>query len=464
MIILRKKKTKMQNLIRNKNFKKNLCMLGLMVGLGVTLSACDALKEKKDAPLKGDRISILELQKKLEPTNSTQAKAAFTAPPAWPNMFWPQSGGYPNHALQHPALPSALDIAWSVDTDQSRGRRSPLLPAPVVVDGRIYVLTTRGVVRAYSIEDGHQDWESIVDSEVYDSKKETLINGGLSIAGGKIYATTGARALHILNPATGEDQGKIMLPTPARSAPTIIDGRLFVVTIDNRLLCYDIKTLKLLWDYTGLAEMTGLLGMISPAADSHIVVPAFSSGEIYALQVANGSVAWSENVAPATQYGGKTVLSDIGGSPVIDQDLVFAGSYGGRISAVSARTGDRVWYRDIGLAAAPWVVGNALFVLTPDYELISLVRDTGDIRWISPLPRYENEEKRKNPIEWTAPIFAGGRLMIASTKGELWNLNAADGTVLEKTELKHGGAHTTPIVAGQTLYILSDDGTLVAYR
>ena len=50
-----------------------------------------------------------------------------------------------------------------------------------------------------------------------------------------------------------------------RAGPTIAEGRVFVVTIDNKTYALDLQDGKVLWSHTGTTEVTGIIGRASPA-------------------------------------------------------------------------------------------------------------------------------------------------------------------------------------------------------
>ena len=85
------------------------------------------------------------------------------------------------------------------------------------------------------------------------------------------------------------------------------------------------------------------------------------------------------------------------------------------------------------------------------------------MRWISQLERYEDPEDREDAILWTGPLVAGGRLLLSNNLGELVEMSVADGSVTRRTELP-GPAIQPLVAAGETLYVLTEDGDLVAYR
>ena len=61
------------------------------------------------------------------------------------------------------------------------------------------------------------------------------------------------------------------------------------------------------------------------------------------------------------------------------------------------------------------------------------------------------------------PIMAGSRIVVASNDGYLRFFNPVDGALVHQVEVP-GGATTTPVVAGQTLYVVSTKGQLHAFR
>jgi outer membrane protein assembly factor BamB len=424
-------------------------------------SALDSLSKDKETPLTGDRVSILELERHIEPDSDVLNAQGFVAPAQWRNEYWPQAGGYPNHAMQHMALnPGPLQKIWETGIGTGARKDLPLTAQPIVVDGRIFTMDSEDKVSAFTLQGGKELWEVNVSNP---NEDEPVISGGLSYSRGRLFVTSGYNEVLALSPTDGSLVWRVKIPAPARAAPAIVDNRLFIVTLDNRLVALSTETGQYLWEYAGISEGASLVGAASPATSNDIVVPAFSSGEIFALRLENGSVAWGENLTSLGTAGGLSALSDIQGMPVIDKGLVIAISFGGRMIAIDERTGSRVWQRDIGSSETPWVAGNHVFVLTTESELAALGRDNGSIRWVTELPRYEDPDSKKGAIYWTGPILAGERLIIAGSNGDVLEVNPADGKII-RTWSAGGAVAIAPVVAAEVLYLLREDGTLMAYK
>ncbi len=431
-----------------------LCLTCAAAGL---LSACSMFSAEKEKRVEGERISVLELQKELEPGDIALETQGFVAPKPWKNEFWPQPGGYPSHSLQHLALGDNLERVWRTSIGKGSARRIPLLAQPVVLDKTVYTLDTASRVSAFDKDTGKDLWSRSVRP---DDEDENVIGGGLAYSTGRLFVTTGYNNVLALDPMTGETLWTADLRAPARAAPTVLSGRVFVVTLDNAIVALNTQTGELEWDFQGIGEGSGLIGAPAPAADDQIVVPAFSSGELYALRAENGAVAWSDNLAAMRTYsgGGIGAISDINAMPVIDKGLVFAISFNGRLVAIEERSGSRIWQREISGMKMPWVAGNSLFAMDTDGKLVALGRETGAIQWVLDLNGGDRE-----PALWTGPVLAGGRLLVVGSNGYVVEVNPEDGTVLR--DWKAGKSyHIAPVVAGETLYLLDDNGTLSVWR
>ena len=127
------------------------------------------------------------------------------------------------------------------------------------------------------------------------------------------------------------------------------------------------------------------------------------------------------------------------------------------------RTGQRLWARTIGSIQTPMVAGDHVFVVTTDSQVVCLERATGVVRWVRELRRFEDVEDRKGRVVWSGPVLASNRLVLASSRGDVAVLNPADGAVVRELRAD-GPVFIAPIVADDTVYVLSDSGSLTAFR
>jgi len=131
--------------------------------------------------------------------------------------------------------------------------------------------------------------------------------------------------------------------------------------------------------------------------------------------------------------------------------------------AIDLAAGARLWERDIGGVQTPWVAGDYLFVVTTDGNVICLFRSDGRIRWVTPLPLYEDLEDRDEQIMWSGPLLAGDRLLVVGTAGQAVSMSPYTGEILGAQNLGQG-LPLPPIAAQQTVFLIGETGDLIALK
>jgi outer membrane protein assembly factor BamB len=426
--------------------------------VSLLLAGCSWFDSKKQ-PLSGERISVLSLDRQLEP-DPDLAKIPISLPAPVVNPDWPEPGGYPNHAMQHLSLPDSLTQVWKASTGEGASRYSRVLSHPIVEKGRVYVMDGAVQVSAYDTATGDRLWQ--VDLKPED-ERGTSFGGGVAFWNDRLFASTGYAQVLALDPADGKVIWRSSVGAPVRSAPTVSDGRVFVVTVENELTVLAADDGRRLWVHNGIPETASLLGSASPAVEGEVVVVAYSSGELYALTVETGRPLWSDSLASTRSVNAVSSLADIRGWPVIDRGRVFAASHSGRMAAIDLRTGERAWEQELGSTHSLWVAGDYVYVLSTDNELICLTRNEGKVRWVRLLPSYENEKKRQDPMTWAGPVLGGDRLIVLSSDGGAISISPYTGDPLGRQEMSAGG-YFAPVIADNSLYVLTDDAKLSVYR
>jgi len=440
--------------VRGPSVRRTILLLGA-AALAIALGGC----EEKKPPLKGERISVLAHENEILP-DAALVDVPVELPRPVPNEDWPQAGGSPTHDMEHLEVPEQLRRVWGVSIGEGVTEDRAILPEPVMAEGRIFTMDTNSQVRAFDAQSGKRLWSAdVLDEDEADSS----IGGGVAYGDGRLYVTTGYAVAFALNPGDGSQIWKRELAGPMRAPPTFSEGRLYVVTIDNELYTLDAATGKTIWKHSGISEIAGLLGGSAPAVEGNTVIVPYSSGELYALQTSNGRVLWSDNLGPVRRGDIASTITDIRGLPVVDKDQVYAISHGGRMVAIDFKTGRRVWDKLFGGVHTPWVVGDYIYVLTNDQQLLCLSRKDGRVRWVATLLRYENPETKEDPVTWSGPVLASDRLIVTGSRGAAVAISPYTGEMLGKINLP-GSITLAPIVAGETIYVLTDSGELVALR
>ena len=414
----------------------------------------------KTPRLKGERIPVMIQGPNLKADSALAGSPIALVPPVV-NPAWPQAGGAATHSSYHLALGAAPRRIFKVDAGRGSSSDRRLLAQPVVDrEGRIFVLDAYARVFVFNADNGRRIWRR--DLRPREERYGTL-GAGLAVAGGRLFVTTGFARVFALDAGNGRILWRTNLSAPMRAAPTVADGRVFVISTDNRTHALDATTGKVLWTHRGTTEQASLLGSAAPAYENGMVVVAYSSGELFTLKVRDGKVVWQDFLAQRRRTSGIGTIADIRASPVIDRGRVFAVSNSGRMVSVALSSGIRVWQRRIGATYSPWVAGKFLYLVTTENMLLCLSRKDGGIAWGRSLPRYKDRKRRRDWITWSGPVLAGDRLILAGSNRQVLAVSPYTGDLLGRIRVPDG-IEVAPIVARGTLYLLTRDAELIAWR
>lgn len=441
--------------------RRSFFKLAALCGVAVLLAACGSSdKGEGAAASSGPRLSVLDAGKKLT-ADASLSHFVVSLPEPAVNRDWAQAGGNTEHAPGHPALSPVPETEWSESIGSGSGSDYKLLSTPVVSGNAIYTQDSRGRVSAFRLQDGDRYWR--VDTAPPDRDGEAM-GGGVAVDGNVVYVTTGFGEILALRAANGDILWRRMVGKPIRSAPTIAEGRVYAITIENETYALDAKSGLVLWRHSGIAESATLMGASSPAVHGDTVVVAYSSGELFGLRSQNGRVVWGDVLAVPTKVGALPAIADIRGLPVIDQNRVYAISHSGRMAAIDERSGERVWETDIGGVNTPAMAENTVFIVTNDNELIALERASGRVLWLTQLRKNKDpDDKSSRPVSWFGPVLAGGRLWLTNSLGELAAYAPETGFALFDQELA-GAFFLPPVVADRAMLLLDDSGDLHVLR
>ena len=431
------------------------------------------------------RISLLSLNETLQLSTEITPEA-IVLPEAFVNPDWPQAGGNTAQAMQRTAARGSLSKLWSKDIGKGTSKKGRVLASPVISGGRVFVMDGDNRVSAFDAESGSKIWDHKIKVELKGKTREgkkgimervsnplafgdkggtdkESVGGGVAAADGKIFITSGLGVIEAVDAQSGSFIWRKRTNAPMHSAPKVSGGRLFAVSDDNELFAVNSKTGDVLWTYQGIIENARMLTTPSPAIVDDVVIAPFSSGELVALQVQNGSVLWQDALSSTGRLTPLSSLNDIAGGPVVADGVVIASAQSGVTSAFDLRSGQRIWAQPAGTLGYPWIAGDFVYVVTIDAQVVCMARLTGAVVWMRQLPAFKDEKKRKKRIAWSGPVMAGDRLVTVSSRGRAVEVNPYTGEIIR--DFKVGDAvYVPPVIANETVYILNDEAKLIALR
>lgn len=429
---------------------KTIC--GATLALAI-LAGCG----EKDIILPGVREDIRAAGAE-ETVNRAQA---ISLPAARVNADWTHRNGNPDHRIIHPALGASLTQIFAVNIGSGDSRRARITADPVVAGGVIYTLDAKAQVTATATS-GATLWTR--DLTPASDGADDASGGGVAFAAGRVYVTTGFGAVTALDAATGNQIWQQDLDAPGGSAPTVKGDLVYIVGRDSTAWALDTSNGRIRWQASGTPSLGNFSGGAGAAVTNELAIFPYPSGEVSAVFAKGGLKRWGTVVSGERLGNVASNISDITGDPVVDGNRVYVSNISGRMVALDLETGERIWTAVEGAVSPVWPTGGSVFMVNDLAQLIRLDATDGSVIWRMPLPNLvERRGLSRAVTAHYGPILAGGRLIVASSDGLIRQFDPATGNLVGSVSIP-GGAASNPVVAGNTLYVVSKSGQLLAFR
>lgn len=438
---------------------------GLILGLAtvLALTACN----KKDPILPGERQGLREVlqtdaaqaEVNVTPVNSVELVAL---PAATANAEWRQAIGTSATRTVHPALGANPQLAWAVNIGAGDAHRVRITADPVVAGGRVFTLDAQAQISAVSTA-GALLWST--DITPPNDASSNASGGGLAYGADKLFVSSGFGLLSALDPATGAVIWQQKLGASGTGTPAVLGDLVYVVAGDDVAWALETETGRIRWQLSGSPDIHNVLGGPAPAITDKYAIFAFGAGEVQGAFRKGGLRLWDAQIAGERLGVASARVDDITGDPVVVGERVYTGSHSGRTVALDLGNGERIWTATEGPLNRVWPAGDSIFMVTDRNEIVRLATEDGRRIWGHELPLFKNKRPRRQSdiIGHFGPIIAGGQLIVASGDGVLRFFDPASGLPRGTVDLP-GGATTNPVVAGNTLYVVSKKGQLLAFR
>lgn len=318
--------------------------------------------------------------------------------------------------------------------------------------------------------------------------------GVVRSADGRTLYVGHATGLWALRADTGAVLWQQRTTDPIEGAPLLHGDRVWAVDSGGALAAFDRSSGR-----PAFAEPVQLdVSVRAPLrADAERLFLTAESGSLYALSPQTGKVLWRRKMRSSREF-----LAEGSAAPTIHGDLVIAGSADGQLTVVTARDGGAVWARDLSGAregqpdvdTTPVVVGAAgqELVLAASHRagLYALALADGDQRWHRPGEGFSTplvEAERCYAIDGNHALWAlrwrdGQPLAARQIAGEpsgalaatsagllvptgtgLLLVRRSDLGVRARVTDPYGFA-AAPLVAGEVVWALANDGSVYALR
>lgn len=317
---------------------------------------------------------------------------------------------------------------------------------PAVADGQVYAASFDGTVTALGADDGAVRWEVEIDLP---------ISAGVGLSDDLVLVGTPEGQVIALRRENGKQVWAAQMPSEVLAAPRAAEGMVVVRTVDGNLVGLDAATGERRWSYHYTVPVLTLRGAAPPLLAQGVVICGLDTGRVLVLSLQEGIPLFEKTIVPPR---GRTELErmvDIDAEPKVVGNVLFVATYQGNVSALDLRNGDTLWTRDLSSHAGLEADAGRVYV-----------SDAGDTVWAldwrngDPLWKQEGLSNRN----LSAPVVSDDYLVVGDFEGYLHWLARDSGRMVGRVEVDDDGIGVPPAVAGDTLYVLGNGGTLSALR
>ena len=149
------------------------------------------------------------------------------------------------------ALPNQVKKAWETSVGDGSARYTKVMSQPVIAAGRVFAMDGGVQVSALDSASGKRFWQVDLKPE---GQKGNAFGGGPCFWNGRLYVSTGYAEVVALDPNDGKVIWRTNVSSPVHAPPTVVDKRVFAVTVDNELVALSAEDGQRQWSHNGIPE------------------------------------------------------------------------------------------------------------------------------------------------------------------------------------------------------------------
>lgn len=333
---------------------------------------------------------------------------------------------------------------WSQSIGDGIGKGGPQL-RPVYLDGMLYAADHKGRLMALDADSGRVRWEL---------KTELPLSGGPGVDASYVYVGTENGEVHALDRNDGSLLWTAQVSSEVLAAPVSGDGIVVVRCIDGRVFGLDQASGRRLWIYDRAVPLLTLRGNAVPVIWAGMAYIGYDSGEVIALDLKSGSLAWEQAVVTSEGRSELERLSDIDGQMIYVASDLLVSSYKNRLASLAADSGRLLWFKDIASASGVAVDRTNLAITDREDNVWLLDRRNGATAW---------KQDQLHNRALTRPALIGNFVVVGDFEGYLHWINLLDGRFAARDKVGGKGFAAAPLVVGDRLFVMTQKGRLVAF-
>jgi outer membrane protein assembly factor BamB len=317
---------------------------------------------------------------------------------------------------------------------------------PAIDNGLVFAASHKGELLAVSLQTGKHVWLK---------KLKMPFSAGPAAANGMVVVGSSKGAIIAFEGATGKELWRARVNSELLSAPAISENMVVFRSVDGRLHGLNAQTGKEQWSVEQQVPRLSLRGTATPIIAKEVAISGFDNGKVMAVSLVNGDTVW--DTALASPHGRTELdrLVDIDSAVRVVGDNVFATGYQGRTAMLALDSGQIWWSHDMSSYRGMAADEENIYVTQSDGVIVAMRQRDGSELW-------RNEKLRRRAE--SAPVVTSSAVVIADFQGYVHFLDKNTGALVARVKAAKQRVSSAPAADGDTVVVLTDGGSLVAFR
>ncbi len=318
---------------------------------------------------------------------------------------------------------------------------------PAIDNGVVFAANHKGEILAVTLDSGRNVWVK---------KLKIPISAGPAAGFGIVVAGSSKGAVIALDGATGRQLWRSQINSELLSSPAISEKVVVIRSVDGRLHGLETGSGKELWSVEQQVPRLSLRGTAIPVVAKEVAISGFDNGKVMAVSLITGDTVW--DTALASPHGRTELdrLVDIDSAVRVSGDNVFAAGFQGRTAMLALDSGQLWWSHDMSSYRGLAIDDDNLYVTQSDGIVVAMRQRDGSELW-------RNEKLKRRGL--STPVISSTAIAVADFQGYVHWLDKNTGELVARERVaKKQRVSNPPAGADGTIVVLTDGGTLAAYR
>jgi outer membrane protein assembly factor BamB len=335
-------------------------------------------------------------------------------------------------------------VAWSSNAGnmQVSNKVLPVNFAPVFSAGSVWFAAADGSVGKVNPSNGGVVWRINVNKSLV---------AGVGTDGETVVVAAKDGTLIALD-NDGKTKWTAQSSSEAVSVPAVGSGIVVVRFSDNRLYGFDSDTGKRRWQVQRQSPALVLRQTNSSAIDTGSVYTGLPGGRLMAISLKTGAVRWEGAVSQPKGANEIERIADVVGTPLLSGRELCAVTYQGKLTCFEAASGRALWARDLA-AQSGLEIDNRLVTVVDEAGMVQAFSRSGTAMW-----RQTALAKRI----LTAPISVDGYILVGDEDGFVYVLSRDSGEIVGRVATDGSALLPMPCAADKLAVFQSSRGGLFA--